>query len=153
MNLQDNIDRIKSMMVTINEVSELRQEKLLNIITQVGLLQASLSVGGMERLINIVGEDNITKEDKIDFITDVVTMEDYEYISMNWIGEEDIFIEEDGDGVISQIEIIYSDSVRISYYDDYDSEALTDDVVSYESLPDQIIIKIFDIIVKYYNTK
>jgi hypothetical protein len=150
MNLQEQISRMKSMMVTINEGSESRQEKLLNMINNVGLLQASLSVGGMERLINIVGDDNITIQNKIDFIKEVVMMTDYDFIVIDDIGEEPIHVGEDDDGTITQIELLYDDSVLLSIYDDYDSEP-DSEYTNYESLPDQIIKEIFDIVVKYYN--
>jgi hypothetical protein len=150
MNLQEQISRIQSMIVMINEGSESRQEKLLNMINNVGLLQASLSVGGMERLINIVGEDNITKQNKIDFIKEVVMMTVYEYISPFDIDEEPIHVDEDDDGTIREIETFYGDSALISIYEDYDDEPYHE-YVNYESLPDQIIKEIFDVVLIYYN--
>ena len=150
MNLQEQISRIQSMMVTINEGSESRQEKLLNIINNAGLLQASLSVGGMERLINIVGEDNITKQNKIEFIKEVVMMTVYEYISPFDIDEEPIHVGEDDDGTIREIQTFYGDSALISIYEDYDDEP-DHEYADYESLPDQIIKEIFDVVLMYYN--
>jgi hypothetical protein len=150
MNLQEQISRIQSMMVTINEGSESRQEKLLNMINNVGLLQASLSVGGMERLFNIVGEDNITTQNKIEFIKEVVMMSDYGFIIIDDIDEEPIHVGEDDDGTITQIELLYDDSVLLDIYDDYDSEP-DNEYINYESLPDQIIQEIFDIVLIYYN--
>ena len=150
MNLQEQISRIKSMMVTINEGSESRQEKLLNMINSAGLLQASLSVGGMERLINIVGDDNITIQNKIGFIKEVVMMTDHEYIQPYDIDEEPIHVGEDDDGAITQIETLYGDSALLSIYDDYDSEP-DSEYINYESLPNQIIKEIFDIVLIYYN--
>jgi hypothetical protein len=137
-------------MVTINEGSESRQEKLLNMINSVGLPQASLSVGGMERLINIVGEDNITIQNKIEFIKEVVMMTDYDFIVIVDIGEEPIHVGEDDDGTIREIETFYGDSALISIYEDYDDEP-DHEYVNYESLPDQIIKEIFDVVLIYYN--
>jgi hypothetical protein len=153
MNLQEQISRIQSMMVTINEGSESRQDKLLNIINSAGLLQASLSVGGMERLINIVGDDNITIQNKIWFIKEVVMMTDREYIQPYDIDEEPIHVGEDDDGVITQIETLYGDSALLSIYEDYEDYDLETEYenINYESLPDQIIKEIFDIVLKYYN--
>jgi hypothetical protein len=141
---------MKSMMVTINEGSESRQEKLLNMINNVGLLQASLSVGGMERLINIVGEDNITIQNKIDFIKEVVMMTDHGYISVYDTYVEPIHVDEDDDGTLTLIETLYDDSALLSVYEDYDDEP-DSEYTNYESLPDQIIKEIFDIVLIYYN--
>ena len=52
----------------IKEDLSSRQEKLLNVINNIGMYNASTTVGGISRLISIVGEDNITTDNKISFI-------------------------------------------------------------------------------------
>jgi hypothetical protein len=134
---------------TINEGSESRKDKLLNSINKVGLLQTALSVGGLDRLINIVGEDDITKQNKIDFIKEVASMDPWEFIKFDEIDEEPIYLDTIDDGeTIVQIETAYSTAPLISYDGGY---SYRDEFGEYELLPENIITKIFDIIVKYYN--
>jgi hypothetical protein len=149
MNLQEQISKIQSMMGMINEGSESKKDKLLNSINKVGLLQTALSVGGLDRLINIVGEDSITKQNKIDFIKKVVSMDPWEYIRFDEIDEDPIYLDTIDDGeTIVQIEVIYNTAPLLSYDGGYNYR---DEFGEYELLPENIITKIFDIVVKYYN--
>jgi hypothetical protein len=134
---------------TINEGSESRKDKLLNSINKVGIFQTALSVGGLNKLVDIVGEDNITKQNKIDFIKKIVSTDPWEYIRFDDIEEDPIYLDtiDDGETVV-QIEVIYDKAPLLSYDGGYNYR---DEFGEYELLPENIITKIFDIIVKYYN--
>ena len=134
----------------IKEDLSSRQEKLLNVINNIGMYNASTTVGGISRLISIVGEDNITTDNKISFIKGLIKTVHMEFISMDDMGEEPIHIDEEDD-IISQIEILYSDEVLVDYVDAGYNDAYFDveKFVSYEELPEQIIDKIYNMIVNY----
>jgi hypothetical protein len=127
-----------------------RQKKLLNLINNVGMYNASTAVGGISRLISILGEDNITTDNKISFIKGLIKTVHMEFISMDDMGEEPIHIDEEDD-IISQIEILYSDEVLVDYVDNSssDSDYIPEEFVSYEELPEQIIDEIYNMIVNY----
>ena len=134
----------------IKEDLSSRQKKLLNVINNIGMYNASTTVGGISRLISIVGEDNITTDNKISFIKGLIKTVHMEFISMDDMGEEPIHIDEEDD-IISQIEILYSDEVLVDYVDAGYNDAYFDveKFVSYEELPEQIIDEIYNMIVNY----
>lgn len=134
----------------IKEDLSSRQKKLLNVINNIGMYNASTTVGGISRLISIVGEDNITTDNKISFIKGLIKTVHMEFISMDDMGEEPIHIDEEDD-IISQIEILYSDEVLVDYVDaGYDDANFNpEEFVSYEELPEQIIDEIYNMIVNY----
>jgi len=134
----------------IKEELSSRQKKLLNLINNIGMYNASTTVGGISRLISIVGEDNITTDNKISFIKGLIKTVHMEFISMDDMGEEPIHIDEEDD-IISQIEILYSDVVLVGYIDNgsSDSDYIPEEFVSYEELPEQIIDEIYNMIVNY----
>lgn len=143
MDLQEQISRIQSIMETSSIT-----DRLLDTINKVGLLQTALSVGGLDRLIKIVGEYNITIDDMIRFIKEVVETEDTEYIIFDEINGNGINV--DGDN-LTQIEVIYDDSVLITHYEDDNYTVGANVYASYESLSDEVIMEMFDMIVTYYN--
>lgn len=134
----------------IKEDLSSRQEKLLNVINNIGMYNASTTVGGISRLISIVGEDNITTDNKISFIKGLIKTVHMEFISMGDMGEEPIHIDEEDD-IISQIEILYSDEVLVDYVDAGYNDVYfnQENLVSYEELPEQIIDEIYNMIVNY----
>ena len=137
----------------IKEDLSSRQKKLLNVINNIGMYNASTTVGGISRLISIVGEDNITTDNKISFIKGLIKTVHMEFISMDDMGEEPIHIDEEDD-IISQIEILYSDEVLVDYIDNSSSggdygDHIPEEFVSYEELPEQIIDEIYNMIVNY----
>ena len=134
----------------IKEELSSRQKKLLNLINNIGMYNASTTVGGISRLISIVGEDNITTDNKISFIKGLIKTVHMEFISIDEMGEEPIHIDEEDD-IISQIEILYSDEVLVDYVDvGYDDTNFNpEEFVSYEELPEQIIDEIYNMIVNY----
>jgi hypothetical protein len=134
----------------IKEDLSSRQKKLLNVINNIGMYNASTTVGGISRLISIVGEDNITTDNKISFIKGLIKTVHMEFISMDDMGEEPIHIDEEDD-IISQIEILYSDEVLVDYVDAGYNDVYfnPEKFVSYEELPEQIIDEIYNMIVNY----
>jgi hypothetical protein len=135
----------------IKEELSSRQKKLLNLINNIGMYNASTTVGGISRLISIVGEDNITTDNKISFIKGLIKTVHMEFISIDEMGEEPIHIDEEDD-IISQIEILYSDEVLVDYIDNGYSDIESVNYsrgVGYEKLPEQIIDEIYNMIVNY----
>lgn len=135
----------------IKEELSSRQEKLLNLINNIGMYNASTTVGGISRLISIVGEDNITTDNKISFIKGLIKTVHMEFISIDEMGEEPIHIDEEDD-IISQIETLYTDVVLVDYIDNGYSDIESVNYsrgVGYEELPEQIINEIYDMIVNY----
>ena len=70
MNLQENINRIKTLM------SESKEERIKNTIAQHGLYYTIKLMGGYEPILNSVGHEYFTNEDKIKFILKV-----FQYLS------------------------------------------------------------------------
>ena len=138
----------QSMMGTINEGSESLKNKLLNTINKIGLFQTALSVGGLNKLVDIVGEDNLTKQNKIDYIKEVVSMNEYGFITFNEMDEEPIYLDTIDDGeTIVQIETIYSTAPLISYDGEY---GYRDEFGEYEHLSERVIRKLFYIVAGHY---
>lgn len=133
----------------IKEELSSRQKKLLNLINNIGMYNASTAVGGISRLISIVGEDNITTDNKISFIKGLIKTVHMEFISIDEMGEEPIHIGEEDD-ITSQIEVLYSDDVMVGHTDNgYGIDFNPEEFVTYEKLPEQIIDEIYNMIVNY----
>ena len=66
MNLQENIQRIQSLL------TENREEMVKNMISKHGLYHTIRLLGGYDRILNVLGQDYFTNDDKIDFIRKVI---------------------------------------------------------------------------------
>lgn len=145
MNLQQNIKRI------LREEYTVRQMKLLTIASQVGLLKTGEMFGGIEYLINMLGDEFLTTNNKIKIIKEVVETTDYEYITLMDMNENPIVLK-DEDGKLSQIEMINKEDVTVFHYGGYKySQILDESYMSYEELPKDVLDDIFNMVLDFYT--
>jgi hypothetical protein len=145
MNLQQNIKRI------LREEYTVKQMKLLTIASQVGLLKTGEMFGGIEYLINVLGDEFLTTNNKIKIIKEVVETTDDEYITLMDMNENPIVLK-DEDGELSQIEMINKEDVTVFYYGGYKySQILDESYMSYEELPKDVLDDIFNMVLDFYT--
>jgi hypothetical protein len=141
MNLQENIDRIQSMMGVINEDN--RPNVIRKMVDDIGL----------KNTINMVGdyymiEPYLKEIDKVNYIKERVReLGDASGVDLYEIGEEPIIYGEE-DGEIHQIESLGNASVNIRAYQDM-GNILYDYYVKYESLPSHIIELLVEILLNH----
>ena len=125
--------------------------KLLTIASQVGLLKTGEMFGGIEYLINVLGDEFLTTNNKIKIIKEVVETTDYEYIALMDMNENPIVLK-DEDGKLSQIEMINKEDVTVFHYSGYDySTDLDESYMSYEELPKDVLDDIFNMVLDFYT--
>jgi hypothetical protein len=145
MNLQQNIKRI------LREEYTVKQMKLLTIASQAGLLKTGEMFGGIEYLINVLGDEFLTTNNKIKIIKEVVETTDDEYIVLMDMNENPIVLK-DEDGELSQIEMINKEDVTVFHYGGYKySQILDESYMSYEELPKDVLDDIFDMVLDFYT--
>jgi hypothetical protein len=145
MNLQQNIKRI------LREEYTVKQMKLLTIASQVGLLKTGEMFGGIEYLINVLGDEFLTTNNKIKIIKEVVETTDDEYIALMDMNENPIVLK-DEDGELSQIEMINKEDVTVFHYGGYKySQILDESYMSYEELPKDVLDDIFNMVLDFYT--
>jgi hypothetical protein len=145
MNLQQNIKRI------LREEYTVKQMKLLTIASQAGLLKTGEMFGGIEYLINVLGDEFLTTNNKIKIIKEVVETTDDEYIVLMDMNENQIVLK-DEDGELSQIEMINKEDVTVFHYGGYKySQILDESYMSYEELPKDVLDDIFDMVLDFYT--
>jgi len=142
MNLQETIKRVLK-----EETS--RRDKLLKIVNSVGFLNASNIVGGVERLLDIVGSDYLTDSNKIGIIKEIIESSNMEPISMSELGEEPILVN-DEDGEFSQIELLYSTDVMLHHYETETGKDVDESFMDYTQLRSYVLDDIFNMLVEYY---
>ena len=144
MNLQENIKRI------LREEYTVRQMKLLTIASKVGLLKTAEMVGGIEDLINMLGDEFLTTNNKIKIIKEIVETTNDAYITLMDMNENPIVLK-DEDGKLSQIEMIYKEDVAVFHYGGYKySQDLGENYMSYEELPKDVLDDIFNMVLDFY---
>lgn len=145
MNLQESIKRI------LREEYTDKQKKLLTLASQIGFLKTADMVGGVDNLLNILGNDFLNnKNNKIMIIKEVVESTDDECITLMDMNENPIVVK-DEDGEISQIEMIYPNDVTIFHYGGYGySQELGETYMDYYTLPKHILDDIFNMVIGYY---
>jgi hypothetical protein len=145
MNLKESIRRI------LREEYTDKQKKLLTLASQIGFLKTADMVGGVDDLLNILGNDFLNnKNNKIMIIKEVVESTDDEYITLMDMNESSIVVK-DEDGEISQIEMIHPNDVTISHYGGYGySQDLGETYIDYYTLPKDILDDIFNMVMGYY---
>ena len=145
MNLQQNIKRI------LREEYTVKQMKLLTIASQAGLLKTGEMFGGIEYLINVLGDEFLTTNNKSKIIKEVVETTDDEYIVLMDMNENPIVLK-DEDGELSQIEMINKEDVTVFHYGGYKySQILDESYMSYEELPKDVLDDIFDMVLDFYT--
>lgn len=129
-----------------------KQKKLLTLASQVGFLKTADMVGGVDDLLNILGNDFLNnKNNKIMIIKEVVESTDDEYITLMDMNESAIIVN-DEDGEISQIEMLYPNDVAIFHYGGYEySQDLGETYKDYHTLPIDILDDIFNMVIGYYT--
>jgi hypothetical protein len=143
MNLQEQANRIKSMMGVINENN--RPNVFRNMVDDIGIANAIKMVGNYYEI-----EPYLKEIDKVNFIKEKITkINDYGgSISLHEINEEPLYYS-DEDGELHQIEWLGPTSVEISVYEDEYSGRLRDYYVKYESLPGQILDELVEILLNH----
>ncbi len=125
--------------------------KLLTIASQAGLLKTGEMFGGIEYLINVLGDEFLTTNNKIKIIKEVVETTDDEYIVLMDMNENPIVLK-DEDGELSQIEMINKEDVTVFHYGGYKySQILDESYMSYEELPKDVLDDIFDMVLDFYT--
>jgi hypothetical protein len=138
MNLQENIQRIKQMMIKEDEVPLIKR-----MIDDIGLKNTFKMVGDYDKL-----DSYLTDSDKVDFIENTVyrlaeEMEsDFIGVPLQLIDEEPIHYG-DEDEQLHQIEYLGNKYVEVVYYDYEMDNFLGEYNVRYDSLPTQILDEIF----------
>ena len=138
MNLQENIQRIKQMMIKEDEVPLIKR-----MIDDIGLKNTFKMVGDYDKL-----DSYLTDSDKVDFIENTIHRlsgeleTDFIGVGLQEIDEEPIHYS-DEDGQLHQIEFLGNKYVEVVYYDDEGDTYLGEYNVMYDSLPTQILDEIF----------
>ena len=144
MNLQENIKRI------LREEYTVRQMKLLTIASHTGLLKTGKMFGGIEYLINMLGDEFLTTNNKIKIIKEIVETTNDAYITLMDMNENPIVLKYE-DGKLSQIEMIYKEDVAVFHYGGYKySQDLGENYMSYEELPKDVLDDIFNMVLDFY---
>ena len=113
MNLQENIQRIKQMMIKEDEVPLIKR-----MIDDIGLKNTFKMVGDYDKL-----DSYLTDSDKVDFIENTIHRlsgelePDFIGVGLQEIDEEPIHYS-DEDGQLHQIEFLGNKYVEVVYYDD-----------------------------------
>ena len=143
MNLQENIHRIQSLL------SENREEMMRNMISKHGLYHAIKLMGGYDKILNTIGHEHFTNDDKIDFIRQVIYNLSKKYnstsLSIYDLGMSPIRLGEPKPGEnLQQIEHFNEGFVTIDVYgEDNFSVNIGAYTEKYETLPDETLDKVF----------
>jgi hypothetical protein len=135
--------------ITINESDDKHKNKLSNLIDKIGLLSTSQMTGIYpNKLISMVGESKLTNKVMINFIQDV----------MKEIGgfglieyDEDPILYGSNENEVREINFLGMSSVIVDVYN-YDlTKHLGEFRVSYLNLTDDIIEKIYNVVIDVYK--
>jgi len=153
MNLQENIHRIQSMMGVINEDD--KTAKIHKMINDTGLVNTIKFFGGYYNIMDMFGVDmyggdiNLTREQKIDFIREVISNVSKRYnstsLSIYDLGMSPIRLGEPEPGEnLQQIEHFNDGFVTIDVYgEDNFSVNIGAYTSKYEDLSDEELNKVF----------
>jgi len=138
MNLQENINRIQSLLF------EDKEEVIRRMVNKIGLNQTIKMMGNYHKVkpyLKVIDKVNFIKE-KIDEISKELGSSGFSLYELN---EPPIFYDED-DNELKQIEYLGEDSVYVDVYNDDSNTHVGDFEVTYEDLPVEIIEEIFEIL-------
>lgn len=146
-NLQEIIRRI------LKEEFSVPQLKLIKHINNVGFLETSSLVGGIRKLLNILGKEYLTPENMISIIKELILNHDNEYITLSEMSESPIIIKV-GKGELSQIEMLEPNRVVIFHYGGHEYEDdLGETTKDYDRLSKELLNMIFNMVLDYYEDK
>jgi hypothetical protein len=136
-------DYLKKQLSVMNEGVD---DKIINMVNSLGIITASKFVGGYDKLFNMLGDYELTRDMKIRLIKEFIVNESEDRgMGVIELTDEDIPFEAHGE-YLHAIEYLYGDSVVVRIWgDDYDTDE-GNYHVSYEELPENIINEIFSII-------
>jgi hypothetical protein len=146
MNLQENIQRIQSLL------TENREEMVKNMISKHGLYHTIRLLGGYDRILNVLGRDYFTNDDKIDFIRKVIKFVTKKYnttgISTHELNMNPItFGTLDPMGLeFQQIEYFSDNFVTVDVYDTDSHKGSFGE--KYENLDDDTLDEVFKIMIE-----
>ena len=143
MNLQENIDRIQSMMGVINEDN--RPNVIRKMVDDIGLKNTIKMVGNYYEV-----EPYLKEVDKVNFIEEKIIEinDDGSGFALHEINEEPIHFSEQ-DGELRQIEYLGKNRAIVDVYDEGMGTHLGDYNIPYESLPSQIIEELVEILLNH----
>lgn len=121
----------------------------IHMIKSRGLIQAAKLTGGYDDLIKITKGYDLTDEDKIVTIKDVLRDEPDGISIYEQEGEPIYFFEEDDE--LHQIEFINMSGAGVVVVETEEFEELDDYIEPYEDLPEDILDEIFGFIMKHYG--
>ena len=153
MNLQENINRIQSMMGVITEDD--KTSKISKMIEDIGLMSTIKFFGGYNNIMNMYGDIiNLTREEKIDFIIEVIphlaSKHNSTGVSIYELGLNAIpYSSSDDDDEVQQIEYFGPGFVTIDVYGDgYHKSSFTE---NYENLDNHTLNDVFLFMVDALN--
>lgn len=145
--IQESIRRV------LKEEFSISQLKLIKHINNVGFLETSSLVGGIRKLLNILGKEYLTSENMISIIRELVLNHDNEYITLSEMSESPIIIKV-GKGELSQIEMLEPNRVVIFHYGGHEYEDdLGETTKDYDRLSKELLNMIFNMVLDYYEDK
>jgi hypothetical protein len=133
------------------------QEKIMNSIDSMGLLDTSKIFGGYDKLRKIMmGTQYLTKDVMIGVINDLfedISEEGFFYLTVLDLDLNPIVIK-DENGELCQIETIYKEGVQVYCYGGYKYETeLEDFLIKYENLDEIHLYEIIDSVMDYYSNQ
>jgi hypothetical protein len=133
----------------INESDDKHKNKLSHLIDKIGLLSASQMTGiHPNKLISMVGESGLTNKVMINYIQDVIK-ETGGFSLIEY--DEDPILYGSNENEVREINFLGMSSVIVDVYD-YDlTKHLGEFRVLYLNLPDDIIEKIYNVVIDVYN--
>lgn len=146
MNLQENIERIQSMMGGV--IVEDRMNKLFRkMVDELGLKTAIQMMGDYNKI-----EQYLTDDDKIDYIKDeFIKINDGNYFNLEQIWQKPIRIKTDDEDRIHQIEGLHRGNATIVVHKQHGA-GVTKYYRKYEELPSEILDKLFRMMLSQYIT-
>jgi len=146
MNLQENIERIQSMMGVITE--DKRDEFIKNMIDTVGIEKTFKMVGDYDLIASY-----FTDEDKINYIKDQFNIiNDGNYFNLEQISQSPIQLEVEEHGELHQIEGLHKDNVTVVIYKIVNGKAqyARRHYPKYEELSSETIDELFRMMLSQY---
>lgn len=124
-----------------------KQMKLLTLASQIGFLKTADMVGGVDDLLNILGDEFLTDNNIIKIIKEIVLTTEDEYITFLDMNENPLVLRDNE--VLSQIEMLYPNDVAVFSYNTHGQD-MGEDYFLYEELPVSILHDIFNMVIGYY---